>query len=251
MKCTNKHCTGKIQGRIEYFVSRDAMNIIGLGERIIERFLDLGFIKNITDIYELKKFRQDIAGLEKMGEKSVENLLNSIEESKKRDYPKTLYALGVPYVGKFLANLLAEKSKNIDNLAKMTEEELLLIDGVGEKVAKSVYTFMREPENILIINRLKEYGINFSLLKESKVEKNIFEGKNFLVTGKLEKFSRKEIQEEIEKFGGKNLSAVSKNLDFLIVGKDAGSKLKKATEIGTIKILSEEEFFQMINEKID
>lgn len=249
LKCTNKHCTGKIQGRIEYFVSRDAMNIIGLGERIIERFLDLGFIKNITDIYELKKFRQDIAGLEKMGEKSVENLLNSIEESKKRDYPKTLYALGVPYVGKFLANLLAEKSKNIDNLAKMTEEELLLIDGVGEKVAKSVYTFMREPENILIINRLKEYGINFSLLKESKVEKNIFEGKNFLVTGKLEKFSRKEIQEEIEKFGGKNLSAVSKNLDFLIVGKDAGSKLKKATEIGTIKILSEEEFFQMINEK--
>lgn len=246
LKCTNKHCMGKVQGKIEYFVSRDGMNIIGLGERIIERFLELGFIKDITDIYNLKNFRQDIAGLEKMGEKSVENLLNSIEESKKRDYSKTLYALGIPYVGKFLGNLLAEKSKNIETLMEMTEEELLMIDGVGEKVAKSVYSFMREPVNIEIIEKLKNAGVNFTLLKENKVEKDVFQGKNFLVTGKLEKFTRKEIQEEIEKFGGKNLSAVSKNLDYLIVGKDAGSKLKKAQDIGTIKILSEEEFFELI-----
>lgn len=246
LKCVNKHCMGKVQGKIEYFVSRDGMNIIGLGERIIERFLELGFIKDITDIYNLKNFRQDIAGLEKMGEKSVENLLNSIEESKKRDYSKTLYALGIPYVGKFLGNLLAEKSKNIETLMEMTEEELLMIDGVGEKVAKSVYSFMREPVNIEIIEKLKNSGVNFTLLKENKVEKDVFQGKNFLVTGKLEKFTRKEIQEEIEKFGGKNLSAVSKNLDYLIVGKDAGSKLKKAQDIGTIKILSEEEFFELI-----
>ncbi|MBS5038356.1 MAG: NAD-dependent DNA ligase LigA [Fusobacterium sp.] len=246
LKCVNKHCMGKVQGKIEYFVSRDGMNIIGLGERIIERFLELGFIKDITDIYNLKNFRQNIAGLEKMGEKSVENLLNSIEESKKRDYSKTLYALGIPYVGKFLGNLLAEKSKNIETLMNMTEEELLMIDGVGEKVAKSVYSFMREPVNIEIIEKLKNAGVNFTLLKENKVEKDVFQGKNFLVTGKLEKFTRKEIQEEIEKFGGKNLSAVSKNLDYLIVGKDAGSKLKKAQDIGTIKILSEEEFFELI-----
>ncbi len=246
LKCVNKHCMGKVQGKIEYFVSRDGMNIIGLGERIIERFLELGFIKDITDIYNLKNLRQDIAGLEKMGEKSVENLLNSIEESKKRDYSKTLYALGIPYVGKFLGNLLAEKSKNIETLMNMTEEELLMIDGVGEKVAKSVYSFMREPVNIEIIEKLKNAGVNFTLLKENKVEKDVFQGKNFLVTGKLEKFTRKEIQEEIEKFGGKNLSAVSKNLDYLIVGKDAGSKLKKAQDIGTIKILSEEEFFNLI-----
>lgn len=246
LKCVNKHCMGKVQGKIEYFVSRDGMNIIGLGERIIERFLELGFIKDITDIYNLKNFRQDIAGLEKMGEKSVENLLNSIEESKKRDYSKTLYALGIPYVGKFLGNLLAEKSKNIETLIEMTEEDLLMIDGVGEKVAKSVYSFMRDPVNIEIIEKLKNAGVNFTLLKENKVEKDVFQGKNFLVTGKLEKFTRKEIQEEIEKFGGKNLSAVSKNLDYLIVGKDAGSKLKKAQDIGTIKILSEEEFFELI-----
>lgn len=246
LKCVNKHCMGKVQGKIEYFVSRDGMNIIGLGERIIERFLELGFIKDITDIYNLKNLRQNIAGLEKMGEKSVENLLNSIEESKKRDYSKTLYALGIPYVGKFLGNLLAEKSKNIETLMNMTVEELLMIDGVGEKVAKSVYSFMREPVNIEIIEKLKNAGVNFTLLKENKVEKDVFQGKNFLVTGKLEKFTRKEIQEEIEKFGGKNLSAVSKNLDYLIVGKDAGSKLKKAQDIGTIKILSEEEFFELI-----
>ena len=246
LKCVNKHCMGKVQGKIEYFVSRDGMNIIGLGERIIERFLELGFIKDITDIYNLKNFRQDIAGLEKMGEKSVENLLNSIEESKKRDYSKTLYALGIPYVGKFLGNLLAEKSKNIKTLMEMTEEELLMIDGVGEKVAKSVYSFMRDPVNMEMIEKLKNAGVNFTLLKENKVEKDVFQGKNFLVTGKLEKFTRKEIQEEIEKFGGKNLSAVSKNLDYLIVGKDAGSKLKKAQDIGTIKILSEEEFFELI-----
>ena len=114
LKCVNKHCMGKVQGKIEYFVSRDGMNIIGLGERIIERFLELGFIKDITDIYNLKNFRQDIAGLEKMGEKSVENLLNSIEESKKRDYSKTLYALGIPYVGKFLGNLCIYRQYYID-----------------------------------------------------------------------------------------------------------------------------------------
>ena len=185
LKCVNKHCMGKVQGKIEYFVSRDGMNIIGLGERIIERFLELGFIKDITDIYNLKNFRQDITGLEKMGEKSVENLLNSIEESKKRDYSKTLYALGMPYVGKFLGNLLAEKSKNIETLMEMTEEELLMIDGVGEKVAKSVYSFMRDPVNIEIIEKLKNAGVNFTLLKENKVEKDVFQGKNFLVTGKL------------------------------------------------------------------
>ena len=249
LKCVNKHCLGKVQGRIEYFVSRDAMNIVGLGMKIIERFLDLGYINDITDIYSLYTHREEMKNLEKMGEKSVENLLNSIEESKKRDYTKTLYALGIPYVGKFLANLLAEKSKNIDNLMNMTEDDLLAIDGVGDKVAGSVYNFFRDSQNIETINKLKSYGINFSLLKESKVERNVFEGKNFLVTGKLEKFTRNGIKEEIEKFGGKNLSAVSKNLDYLIVGKDAGSKLKKAQEIDTIKILTEEEFFEMINEK--
>ena len=246
LKCKNPHCMGKTQGRIEYFVSRDAMNIIGFGEKIVEKFLELGLINNIVDIYELKNHREEMMSLDKMGEKSVDNLLNSIEESKKRDYTKTLYALGIPYVGKFLANLLAEKSQNIANLMEMDEEELLAIDGVGEKVSHSVYEFFKNDINIDIIEKLKKHGINFSLIKESKIEKNIFDGKNFLVTGKLEKFTRREIQDEIQKFGGKNLSTVTKKLDYLIVGKDAGSKLKKAEELGTVKILTEEDFFNLI-----
>ncbi|MFK4785650.1 NAD-dependent DNA ligase LigA [Fusobacterium sp. MFO224] len=249
LKCTNRHCRAKTQGKIEYFVSRDGMNIIGFGQKIVEKFLELGLIKNITDIYDLKNHREKIENLDKMGEKSVDNIINSIEESKNRDYSKVLYSLGIPEVGKFLANLLAEKTKNIDILMNMKKEQLLEINGVGEKVANSIYDFFRNEENIAMINKLKNIGINFSLGNESKIEENIFENKTFLATGKLEHFSRNEIKEEIEKFGGKNLSAVSKKLDFLIVGEAAGSKLQKAKEIPSIKIITEEEFFQMVKEK--
>lgn len=249
LKCPNKNCPAKIQGKFEYFVSRDGMNIIGLGEKIVEKFLELGYLKDVTDIYNLSSHREEIEQLDKMGKKSVDNLLNSIEESKKRDYSKVLYSLGIPEVGKFLANLLATESKNIDNLINMSKEDLLLINGIGEKVAESVVNFFSSEENLEIIEKLKEYGLNFSLEKESKVERDVFSGKTFLVTGKLNKFSRNEIKEEIEKFGGKNLSAVSKNLDYLIVGEKAGSKLEKAREIGTIKIISEEEFFNIVKEK--
>ena len=246
LRCVNESCPAKIQGRFEYFVSRDGMNIIGLGEKIVERFLELGYIEDITDIYKLNQYREEMEQLEKMGKKSVENLLNSIEESKKRDYPKVLYSLGIPEVGKFLANLLANESKNIENLMKMSKEDLLLINGIGDKVADSVYNFFRNEENIEMIEKLKAYGLNFSLQNESKIEKNVFEGKTFLVTGKLTKFTRNEIKEEIEKFGGKNLSAVSKNLNYLIVGESAGNKLKKAQEIESIKIITEEEFFKIV-----
>ncbi|MDP0489141.1 MAG: NAD-dependent DNA ligase LigA [Fusobacterium sp. JB020] len=249
LKCKNKHCSAKLQGKIEYFVSRDGMNIIGFGQKIVEKFIELGLIKDITDIYSLKDYRNKIESLEKMGKKSVDNIINSIEESKKRDYSKVLYSLGIPEIGKFLANLLAQETLNIDVLMSMGKEELIKIDGVGEKVANSVYEFFRKEENILIINKLKTIGINFSSENESKIEENIFENKTFLATGKLEHFSRNEIKEEVEKFGGKNLSGVSKKLDFLIVGKAAGSKLKKAKEIPSIKIITEEEFFEMVKGK--
>lgn len=246
LRCINESCPAKIQGKFEYFVSRDGMNIMGLGQKIVERFLELGYLNDITDIYNLSQYKEEIEKLEKMGKKSVENLLNSIEESKKRDYSKVLYSLGIPEVGKFLANLLAEESKNIETLMKMTVEDLLLINGIGDKVAESVYNFFKDEKNIEMIEKLKSYGLNFSQEKESKVERNVFEGKTFLVTGKLVKFSRNEIKEEIEKFGGKNLSAVSKNLNYLIVGESAGSKLKKAQEIESIKIITEEEFFKIV-----
>ncbi|WP_035945602.1 NAD-dependent DNA ligase LigA [Fusobacterium perfoetens] len=249
LKCSNHSCPAKVQGKFEYFVSRDGMNIVGLGQKIVERFIDLGYLNDITDIYKLYTHKEEMEKLEKMGKKSVENLLNSIEESKTRDYSKVLYSLGIPEVGKFMGNLLAKESKNIDNLMKMTKEELLNINGVGDKVADSIINFFKNEKNIEIINKLREYGLNFSLGNQSKVEKNVFEGKTFLVTGKLVKFTRNGIKEEIEKFGGKNLSAVSKNLDYLIVGENAGSKLAKATELGTVKIITEEEFFEIVNNK--
>ena len=249
LKCPNPSCPAKVQGRFEYFVSRDGMNIIGLGQKIVERFLELGYLNDVTDIYRLSEHKEEMEGLEKMGKKSVENLLNSIEESKKREYSKVLYSLGIPEVGKFMANLLADESGNIDRLMGMTKDELLMINGVGEKVADSIINFFASEENLEIIEKLKGFGLNFSGEKQSKVEKNVFEGKTFLVTGKLTKFTREGIKEEIEKFGGKNLSAVSKNLDYLIVGEKAGSKLKKAQEIGTIKIITEDEFFNIVSEK--
>ncbi|MGL6100532.1 MAG: helix-hairpin-helix domain-containing protein, partial [Fusobacteriaceae bacterium] len=163
--------------------------------------------------------------------------------------PKTLYSLGIPFVGKFLANLLAKKSKNIVALSSMTKEELLEMDGVGEKVADSVFNYFKNESSLEIIEKLKAAGVNFGEEVESKVEdeklEGKFSGKTFLFTGKLKKFKREEIKDLIESLGGTNLSTVNKKLDYLIVGEDAGSKLKKAESIESIKILTEDEFLEL------
>jgi len=259
LKCINPLCPAIIQGTFEYFASRDGMNISGLGTKIVEKFLELGYIKDVTDIYNLKEHKEDLIGLDKMGAKSVENLLEAIEKSKKRPYAKTLYALGIPFVGKFLANLLSKKSNNIDNLSQMTMEELLEIDQVGDKVAASVFEFFRDEKNIEIIKKLKKYGVNFSLENKKEEKENIevsseilekFKGKTFLFTGKLEKFKREDIKDIVENLGGVNLSGVSKKLDYLIVGIDAGSKLTKAQELGTVTILTEDEFIELCGDNI-
>lgn len=247
LKCPNKKCPAVIQGQIEYFVSRDGMNISGFGSKIVEKFLKMGYIKDVTDIYLLKEYREELENLDKMGKKSVENLLDSIEKSKERDYTKTLYALGIPYVGKFLAGILAKESKSIEVLANMSIEELLKIEGVGEKVAEAVYEYFRDEETKEIVEKLIEYGVNYKIEEKEEQSKELpLSGKTFLFTGKLQRFTRDEIRDIIEKQGGKNLSSISKKLDYLIVGEDAGSKLKKAQEIGTIEILTEDEFLKLI-----
>lgn len=246
IKCPNELCDAKVQRKIEYFVSRDAMNIDGLGSKIVEKLIEIGKIKDITDIFRLKESRGELETLDKMGSRSVENLINSVEESKKRPYSKSLYALGIPFVGKFLANLLSSYSKNIDNLMNMSEEELISIDQVGNKVASSVYNFFRNEKNIEIVKKLQEFGVNFSEVEVNEEDLNSeFVGKTFLFTGKLLHYKRNEIKEVIESLGGTNVGSVSKNLDYLIVGEKAGSKLKKATELGTVKILTEEEFIKL------
>lgn len=247
IKCINDDCPSKLQTKIEYFVSRDAMNIDGLGSKIVEKFIEIGRLKDVADIYSLHLYRDELSSMDKMGEKSVENLITSIENSKSRDYSKTLYALGIPHVGKFLAKLLADTSEDIKSLMNTSIEELLTIDGVGEKVARGVFSYLRDEKHLEVIDRLINIGVNFKA-KEESISNSEFTGKNFLFTGKLQHFKRNEIKEEIEKIGGINASSVTKTLDFLIVGEKAGSKLKKATELGTVTILTEEEFLNLIKE---
>lgn len=248
IKCVNEYCPAKIKAEIEYFISRDALNINGLGSKIVERFLELGYIKDVTDIYDLKYHREEIEKLEKMGEKSVTNLLESIEISKNREYDKVIYALGIPFIGKVASKVLANKSKSIDLLIKMSLEDLKEIDGIGEVAAKEIINFFLKERNINLVKKLKEKGLKFEISEKlNSTDKKIFLGKNFLFTGSLKNFTREEIKEKIENLGGKNLSGVSKNLDYLIVGEKAGSKLKKAQEMGTIKIITEDEFQELID----
>lgn len=251
IKCPNMACPGKVEGELIYFVSRDAMNIAGFGSKLVENMLRLGFIKNIVDIYELKNHREELEKLDKMGKKSVDNLLNAIETSKTREYSKVLCALGIPFVGKTSAKLLADASENIDNLMNMSIEELMEIEGVGDKMAQAIYEFFRDEEKKKLIEGLKIYGLTFAQEKKEELpeDEKVFTGKTFLFTGTLKNFTRNEIKEEIEKLGGKNLSAVSKNLDYLIVGEKAGSKLKKAQEIGSIKIITEDEFMEICKKR--
>ena len=243
LKCHNPLCPEKVKRQIAYFVSRDAMNISGLGDKIVEKFIELGKIKTIVDIYSLKEYREELENLEKMGQKSVDNLINNIEASKNRDFSKVLYALGIPFVGKFNANLLTKNFKNIENLKNQSIENLLAVKGIGDKVAIAVNTFLNNENNWKIITDLQNIGLQFAInesdLKE--IADNPIKGKNFLATGKLQKYKRNDIKDIILSKGGNYLSAVSKNLDFLITGEKAGSKLEKAEKLG-IRVLTEEEF---------
>ena len=243
LKCHNPLCPEKVKRQIAYFVSRDAMNISGLGDKIVEKFIELGKIKTIVDIYSLKEYREELENLEKMGQKSVDNLINNIEASKNRDFSKVLYALGIPFVGKFNANLLTKNFKNIENLKNQSIENLLAVKGIGDKVAIAVNTFLNNENNWKIIIDLQNIGLQFAInesdLKE--IANNPIKGKNFLATGKLQKYKRNDIKDIILSKGGNYLSAVSKNLDFLIAGEKAGSKLEKAEKL-EVRVLTEEEF---------
>ena len=243
LKCHNPLCPEKVKRQIAYFVSRDAMNISGLGDKIVEKFIELGKIKTIVDIYSLEKYREELENLEKMGQKSVDNLINSIESSKNRDFSKVLYALGIPFVGKFNANLLTKTFKNIENLKNQSIENLLAVKGIGDKVALAVNTFLNDENNWKIITDLKNIGLQFAVdeTNSEEIADNPIKDKNFLATGKLQKYKRNDIKDIILSKGGNYLSAVSKNLDFLIAGEKAGSKLEKAEKLG-VRILTEEEF---------
>ncbi len=248
LKCKNSNCIEKLKRKIEYFVSRDALNIQGLGNKIVDRFVDLGYIKSITDVFKLENYKEELIKLKKMGAKSVEKLLNNIEEAKNISFEKLFYSLGIEYVGKTTSKLVVSHFGNIENIINSDLEEFTLIEGVGDKVSLSIYNYFRDDENISLINEIKNIGFNLSFEKEQILSNEFITNKKFLATGKFENYSREEIKEIIEKNGGIYLSGVSKNLDYLIIGEKSGSKLKKAEQLG-IKIITEEEFLKLSNLK--
>jgi len=243
--CTNPYCDAKhIEGLIHY-ASRDALNIDGFGDRIVEDFYNMGYLKNITDFYKLNKFKEYLMELEGFGEKSINNLLEGIENSKKESLEKLLFALGIRHVGKKTAKILANKYKTMDNLMNASLEELIEIKDIGKIIAKSVYEFFKEEKNINTINKLKEIGVNMKYLKEDSIENEEFKNKNFVLTGTLEKLTRDEAKELIEKNGGNITGTVSKNTDVVIVGSNPGSKYDKAVKLN-IEIWNEEKFLSKV-----
>ena len=247
--CENIECPDQVKGRIEHFASRGAMDIEGLGESLIDVFVDQSFLRTYADIYNLKDHRDDLVQMERFGEKSVSNLLSSIEKSKEKPFDKVLFALGIRYVGAGAARKLANHFRSIDALIKANEEEITEVHEIGESISKSIKKFLGDPHNKKILDELKKAGLKFSFAdsKSEDVKDNFFKGKTFVLTGSLSSFTRDEASEKIIGFGGAVTSSVSKNTDYLLAGEKAGSKLDKANKLG-IKIIGENEFQNKISE---
>jgi len=242
IRCTGTECPAKLYRNLVHFVSREAMNIDGLGENIIDQLLNNKLISNIADIYKLSF--EDIASLKKNGTKFASNLINAIENSKNNDLYRLLTALGINHIGAKASKILAKKYKTIDNLSNASFEELSEIADIGPIMAKSIVDFFEEDQTKDLIEKLKQAGVNTKSLEQEEQDQK-FEGLTFVLTGSLEKYTRQEATDIIEKFGGKVSGSVSKKTNYLLAGEDAGSKLTKAQSLG-VKIISEEEFEKMI-----
>lgn len=243
VRCIGIECPAKLYRSIIHFASKDAMDIDGLGESIIGELIERGFISNIADIYNLTF--ENIASLKKNGKKFAQNLMDAIEESKHKELYRLINSLGIRHVGVKLAKTLTKYYRTMEQLMNSSYEELRLIDDVGEITAQTIYEFFRQEQTMDLIAKLKEAGLNMEVTEEISADSR-FEGKTFVLTGTLEHYSREQASEMIEKLGGKTSSSVSKKTDYVLAGEEAGSKLKKAKELG-VTIISEEEFVQMIN----
>lgn len=241
-RCIGIECPAKQLQSIIHFASREAMNILGLGDNIIEDLLNRGMIKNIADLYELKQ--EDIETLKKNGKKFAKNLYDSIQNSKSNDLYRLITGLGIRNIGVKAAKTLSKYYKNIDNLMNSSVEELVLIDDMGLITAKSIFEFFEQEQTKNLIQRLKDYGVNMEAFQEEGTDER-FHGMIFVLTGSLENYSRKEAEEIIEKFGGKTSGSVSKKTTYVLAGEDSGSKLDKAQALG-ITVITENEFMDMI-----
>lgn len=241
-RCTGIECSAKALRNIVHFASKEGMEIDGLGYSIIEQLLDRKLINNIADIYSLKL--EDVASLKKNGKKFAQNLMDAIEKSKSNDLSKLITGLGIRHIGAKSAKNLARKFRTMDNLMNASIEGLSVQNDVGEITAKSIYDFFREEQSIDLINKLKLAGVNMESLEGENTD-NRFEGKTFVLTGALSKYSRDEASDIIEKLGGKTSGSVSKKTSYVLAGEDAGSKLTKAQNLG-VTVITEEEFEEMI-----
>ena len=246
-RCPNETgCQPQIKGKIEHFVSRKAMNIDGLGEETIDLFFERGMLHNIADIYALRK--DDIAQLERLGDKSADNILSGIEASKQVPWARVLFALGIRMVGETTAKKIAKRFPSIDALQAATKEELIAVEDVGEQIADNIIAYLHNEQNLLIINRLREAGV--TMKEESgewKAESDKLAGKTIVISGTFAQHSRDEYKDFIEAHGGKNSGSVSKKTSFILAGENMGpEKRKKAEELG-IPLMSEEEFLQLIS----
>lgn len=241
--CKNDLCPARKMEGLIHFASRNTMNIDGLGERIIEDFYNMGFIKSISDIYLLSNHKEDLIELEGFGEKSVNNLLESIENSKNNSLEKILFALGIRHVGKKTAKILAKRYKNIDNIINVNIDELTNVNDIGEIIAKSVKTYFNDPLNLKLIDDLKKLGLNFEYKNDSSDD--ALSGMTFVLTGTLEKYKREELTKILEDKGAKVTSSVTKKTTGVIVGDKPGSKYDKALKLG-VKIYKEEDVLNII-----
>ena len=244
--CPNFYgCPPQIIGRIQHYITRKAMDIDGLGGETVALLFNNNLVKDYSDLYELKV--DDVIPLERMAQKSAENLVNGIEKSKEIPFERVLYALGIRYVGETVAKKLAKHYKNIDAIRNASLMDLILVDEIGEKIAQSVIEFFENPENIRIIERLKQFGVQFEIIeKHNPNATDKLAGKTFVVSGVFEKFSRDDLKKAIEDNGGKVGSSISAKTDFVIAGENMGpAKLEKASQL-KISIISEDDFIEML-----
>jgi DNA ligase (NAD+) len=248
-RCTNAACPSQALERIKHFVSRGAMDIDGVGEKLCQALFEAGLVKDAADLYYLTK--EQLLSLERMADKSASNVLNSIQKSKDRPLARVIFALGILHVGEQYAELLAEQFHSIDQLAKASQEELPAIPSIGLKIAESIVAFFRQKGNRQIIKKLRRAGVRLEReqVKKAKPKELPLAGREFVFTGKLDSFSRSEAEAKIKALGGKAGSDVSRKTSYVVVGTDPGSKLAKAEKLG-IKTLSEAEFLDLLNKAV-
>jgi DNA ligase (NAD+) len=243
--CPNEyHCPPQIKGKIEHFVGRKAMNI-AFGEATVNALFEKGFVKNVADLYDLT--REQILSLEGFKEKSADNMIKSLEESKAMPFEKVLFALGIRFVGQTVAAKLAEYFGSMENLIKATEMDLMMVDEIGDRITESLLEFFADKDNMQIVQRLQDAGLKFEIEKDKDQGPNLLQGKSFVVSGKFT-IARDDLKKMISKFGGKNVSAISSKTDYLLAGDAMGpAKLKKAEKL-EVPIISEEDFLEMIGD---